>query len=154
MGKKKQRAAKSLTKEEWKVRLGKFWTHITTIWDYSKYSPPVLVFDNPKVHNLTKAELLELHIGTKSVLRPPAYSGDFMQPIEHAHGTICAEFKKRRFQRGWKEYDLAVDGQLMRQCFNSMITAKSVQLDCERVLRLVKHMVQTGNGGYAPPSMC
>lgn len=117
------------------------------------YTSTTSVFDNPKVHDLSKADQLEIHIGTKSGIRPPPYSGDFMQPIEHSHGIICTEFNKRRFQMGWKEYDVVRDGELMHQCFKNMIRASSVKEDCERVLRLVKHIVQNGDGGYAPPKM-
>lgn len=70
-GKKKERAAKALTKEEFKVKLGQFWSYIYSVWPHDKVEPPVLVFDNPKVHDLSKAELIEIHIGTKSVILPP-----------------------------------------------------------------------------------
>lgn len=149
-----ERPAAGLTKEEFRDHVDLIQKIIHVKWDSEKYGEPVLMWDNLHAHNLQKAELAGLHLGNRNVRKPPPYSGDFMQPIEHTHGTICAAFHKLRFQQGLPAYDVQKDFELLKKAFFNTVKPSAVEADCKRVQTLVKHVAHENTGGYAPTKMC
>jgi hypothetical protein len=137
-----------------------FLSHLTKITNImhassivAKKGTPVAVFDNPHNHDLSKLELLEANLGKANVVRPPRYSGDFMQCIEHTHGSVCEAYHKQRFAAGLLPYNFDVESDRLRNIFVTTVHAESVMNDCIRVMQLVRTIRDTGHGDYAPLSM-
>jgi hypothetical protein len=144
--------AANLTKDEFYSHLEKICRIVHAIWNTCKYGPAVFAYDNPHNHDLSKAQLVGCNLGTKNVLRPPRYSGDFMQCIEHVHSHVCAEFHKQRFRAGRPDFDVQREGDRLHEIFEDKVTADRVLNDCMRVIQLVEHVRHT-DGGYAPTRM-
>lgn len=149
------KAAKGMTTEEFAFHLQKMAEIVHARWDYSLCAyRPTWAFDNPNFHKLSRAQLTMCNIGRNNVQRPPRYSGDFMQCIEHVHGFVCMAFKKENFQTGREAYNMEVHGAKLRALFLRMVTPNGVLRDCRNVMALVKHISDANDGGYAPPNMC
>lgn len=150
--------AKSMTKKEFAVVV----KEVSKIMD-AKYKelnvdgklPQFkLAFDNPAFHNISASDLLECHLTTHRIVRPPRYSGDFMQAIETVHANVCAAFQRTRFRTGLVPYDVKADGKLLKDTFFKKVRAAGVQKSCEKVMRLVQHIDAEGTGGYGPSKLC
>jgi hypothetical protein len=143
--------AASLTKEEFFFHVGKLKKAVEAEWDDEKFGgPPIFMWDNVHSHNLTPKQLRSLKMTVESIETPAPYSGDFMQAIEHVHALICSEFHKQRFQKQLGSYNVDQDFALLKQVFESKVTAESVTNACKRVVKLVQHIKDKGTGGYAP----
>ena len=150
-----QQKAKGMTVEEFAFHLQKMAQIVHARWDYNRCAyRPTWAYDNPNFHNLSRAQLTMCNIGTHNVIRPPRYSGDFMQCIEHVHGFVCDAFKKENFQTGREAYSMEVHGAKLSALFFRMVTPNGVLRDCRNVMALVKHISDANDGGYAPPNMC
>jgi hypothetical protein len=143
--------AKNMTKQEFFGYMKELKALINLKWDHEMYGTPVFAYDNPHFHNLTPAMLAELGWSDADQLRPPCYSGDFMQPIEHVHSQVCTKFKKNLFTAGRPAWNLNTYEKMLQDAFD-MVTPESVEKDCKRVIKLCKHVRHT-DGGYAPPNM-
>jgi hypothetical protein len=141
--------AGNLTKDEFAVAL----SEITEIM-HAKYNMVTgrsgkVAFDCPRNHALSKLQYTSCNLGVNDVVRPPRYSGDFMQCIEHVHAIVCAEFQRQRFRQGRAPFDVDADGAHLKEVFFSKVTAAGVRANCEKVMRLVSHVAEQGHGGYA-----
>lgn len=149
-----EKKAKSMTAEEFGDHLQKIALIVHARWDYEKCPHrPTFVYDNPNFHNLSAKQLTACNIGKANVQRPPRYSGDFMQCIEHVHGYVCAAFIKKHFQTGREAFDTEKHGNMLRQLFLRMVKPSGVLADCCNVMELVKHVRDVSFGRYAPPNM-
>lgn len=148
--------AASETKEEFADRLQRIWDKLHDPaygWDFDKWGPPILCYDNPSFHKLSPELLQACNIGTSSVMRPPRYSGDFMQCIEHVHGYVCQAFQRKMYVHGLREYDFEKHSELLEDTFFATVTPKAVAANCEKLQVLVKHVLDTKTGDYAPPRL-
>jgi hypothetical protein len=114
---------------------------------------PIMMYDCPYFHDLKSWQLQALHLGKGNVERPPRYSGDFMQCIEHVHAYVCAAFDRDSFEAGNPVFDMEADFARMKACFEAKVTPEGVTRNCRKVMRLVRYIVQQGTGGYAPAKM-
>lgn len=116
------------------------------------------VYDNPNFHKLSeeqKKDLVkpgELLDSIKQVVEASPYSGDIMQPIETTHGTICEEWAKQRFAGGCSD-EVDEMEQELRDIFERMITAKSVQANIRKLVKCLYHIAHVSKGGYATPEL-
>lgn len=127
-------------------------------WDETKYGgKPIFMFDNPSFHNLDDYDYHTLvNEGAiedaSQIQRPPVYSGDFMQCIEHAHAIIAAEWWQFRLTHGtsvsWKLHEEQLWDIALKK-----VTAQVVEKNVEQVLTLADFVAQQGTGGYARSHM-
>lgn len=150
--------AKSITQEEFCDRLEEIIEEAYYKWDNpDTFEEVKFMYDNPQFHQLDERamERLELHgflRDRKQLLNPPAYSGDFMQCIEHVHGIICHKWWKARLGKDlselWEDWEAE-----LQAIFKRAITAEGVTKNCHKVVRLCEHILQEKTGGYAPPNL-
>jgi hypothetical protein len=113
---------------------------------------PIYAFDNPPFHSLSKEALTRLglkHGEGGNLLEVPRYSGDFMQCVEHAHAYVCKAYQKKRFRRGLPAFDCDVECRELCSAFKDIVTPSGIATDCQNVQKLVAHIVEMGDGGYA-----
>lgn len=146
---KHQVPAANMTKEEFACALGEI-AEIMHVKYNQKYDRAgKLAFDNPRCHALSDLQYTGCNLGVNSVIRPPRYSGDFMQCIEHVHAFVCSEYQKQRFRDGNGPFDVAKDGVHLERVFFETVNAQGVRKNCEKVRLLVAHVAEQGHGGYA-----
>jgi hypothetical protein len=144
--------AASWTKEEFHSHMLKI-TEIAQAKLQHHSEGPIFIYDNPHNHNMTSEQLFACHLGKGTVIRPPRYSGDFMQCIEHVHGYVCAAYLKDYYRAGVKGYNVDVEQDRLRKVFFEKVTADGIALNCIKLMKLVKRVRDDGNGGYAPPDL-
>jgi hypothetical protein len=152
--------ARAMSIAETTKHLGAIVNLTETLWDWEQFPDgPIFVLDNPGFHNVPKKDLEKM--GTKgglvegqNLLRPPKYSGDFMQAIEHVHGTICSAYRKKRFQAGDK-FEIGAACRELSELFGNgkLVSAASVSGDCLRVLQLVHTIVERNSGDFVDMKM-
>lgn len=71
------------------------WARLPNKSEWHGSSRLVYSFDNPKIHEAALPKIEELGLERQSL---PTYSPDMHKVIEHVHGWIGAEFKKRLLQ--------------------------------------------------------
>lgn len=109
--------AANLTKDEFAVALGEISKIMHTEYNMKFNRTGKVAFDNPRNHDLSKLQYTGCNLGRSNVIRPPRYSGDFMQCIEHVHAIVCAEFQRQRFRQGRVPFDVDVDGAHLKEVF-------------------------------------
>jgi hypothetical protein len=155
-GKKGKTAAPALnmSKKEFYVHMEQITTTVHAWWSSRDIEgAPIMMYDCPHFHDLKDYQLQALHLGVSNVQRPPRYSGDFMQCIEHVHAYVCAAFDKDLLEAGNPAYDVDAHFARMQACFETKVTPEGVTKNCRKVMRLVRYIVKQGHGGYAPASM-
>lgn len=110
--------------------------------------PPVFVYDNPSFHNLEDADLEEVGLTWQDIRRPPPYSGDFMQPIEHAHGYTACAYRKAKFRAQVVRYTADAEVKRMRKCFFDAVKGDTMNRECLNVKVLVGTIANHCDGGY------
>lgn len=141
--------AANLTKEEFAVALRDITQIVHTDYNVKTNRAGKVAFDHPRNHALSELQYTSCNLGRSNVVRPPRYSGDFMQCIEHVHAIVCTEYQKQRFRQGRVPFDVAADGAHLKEVFFSKVSAAGVLANCSKVMRLVSHVAEQGHGGYA-----
>lgn len=127
-------------------------------WNERAYGgKPIFMFDNPSFHNLSEEDIATLkHEGAitsrSQIQRPPEYSGDFMQCIEHAHAIIAEAWWHHRLMHGttlsWR-----VQKEQLDHIRLTHVTADVVARNVDKVVTLVEYIAEQGTGGYARSHM-
>ncbi len=142
-------SAANITKEEFARALSEIAAIMHTRYNSVYGRTGKVAFDNPSFHALSALQFTGCNLGKNNIIRPPRYSGDFMQCIEHVHATVCSEFQKQRFREGRMPFDLEKDGAHLKKVFFDMVCGEGVRNNCAKVMRLVSHVAEQGHGGYA-----
>jgi hypothetical protein len=144
-----QRLAKAETKLEFVHHFHCIVLQTRAMWPLKmKGLRPVFVFDNPRFHNLTLADLKKVGLTWQDIKRPPPYSGDFMQPIEHAHGYTACAYRKAKFRAQVVGYTANAEVKRMRKCFFDAVKGDTMNRECLNVKVLVGTIAKSGRGGY------
>lgn len=160
--KKTGEVARGMTCSEWCLTLSEIIQNARKLWQQANPDRPfgecIFMYDNPSFHNISEEDkqwLLEtpgLLERIDQLQRPPPYSGDFMQCIEHVHAVICDRWWYHRFRNGTPSSVAEQENQLY-QIFWDVINPKGVTANCDKVWDLINYVVEQDTGDYAPPSM-
>jgi hypothetical protein len=146
--------ALNITSEEFAAVLKEIKAIVDKMWPKVKHlvgdRAPLFAYDNPNVHKLPPQLLKSTGIDKTALLRPPRYSGDIMQCIEHVHALVCSAYEKERFRAGNRAFDLEQDGEHLTATFYDKVTPEGVAKNCAKLTQLLEHVCEAGTGDYAP----
>lgn len=158
---KKGRSAEGVTCSEWLRHLCAIATKARKCWERVHLNRPFseckFIYDNPRVHNIEPDDLDWLQTAgylddIDQLIRPPVYSGDFMQCIEHIHAIICDAWFKERFRNGTPA-GVEMRHEQLSRIFYKVVSAAGVTRNVDKVWKLVNHVCDRGTGDYAPPDL-
>lgn len=118
----------------------------------------VFVFDNPSFHAIDDITLDRFKLGGRlrdvkeQLQHPPRYSGDFMQCIEHVHGSLCSAWRTSRLMLGTSN-DFATNDCQAQRFFRETVSRESVTKNIKRLTKLLEYLVEADTGGWAPRSI-
>jgi hypothetical protein len=102
-------------------------------------------FDNPSNHNVKASDLTSLLPG-EEIIRPPRYSPELMQAIEHCHGYTRKAYLAARMALGQTAWDIQAEWMTMRETFFQVATPETVSRTVDRVQEAARQIVEAGGG--------
>jgi hypothetical protein len=154
-----RKLAKSLTKEEFADMLEAIINAAYAAWPADgTWKEVVFVFDNPSFHAIDDITLDRFKLGGRlrdvkeQLQHPPRYSGDFMQCIEHVHGSLCSAWRTSRLMLGTSN-DFATNDCQAQRFFRETVSRESVTKNIKRLTKLLEYLVEADTGGWAPRSI-
>jgi hypothetical protein len=105
-------------------------------------------FDNPNNHNIKRADLPNLRAGEK-IIRPPRYSPELMQAIEHSHGYTQKAYLASRMEAGAASWDIQAEWRCIRDVFFAVNTPAVVTKTVGRVQEAARQIIKAKGGRIA-----
>lgn len=108
----------------------------------------IFAFDNPITHDIDEDDLGNLREG-EYILRPPRYSPELMQAIEHSHGYTTKAYHKARLELGHTSWDIQAEWRCLREVFFEANTPEVVSKTVARIPEAARQII-LAKGGRIP----
>lgn len=108
----------------------------------------IFAFDNPITHDIDEDDLGNLRTG-EYIRRPPRYSPELMQAIEHSHAHTSKAYQKARLLTGHQHWDIQAEWQCMRDVFYRANTPEVVSSTAARIPEAARQII-LAKGGRIP----
>lgn len=153
------RQAKAITKDEFLHLLFEVIVAAASRWPQDgSWSNAMFVFDNLHAHNLDENQMDRLDYALREIarvqfdsrrqlVRPPRYSPDFMQCIEHVHSTISKAWWEERVLHPC-EYDVLDAYHWLKYIFETRVTRDSVEKNVDQLMCHLRDVIGKSHGSY------
>ena len=100
---------------------------------------------DPNNHNVKESELKNLRPG-ELLVRPPRYSPELMQAVEHSHSVTQNTYLKARLLANMAVWDIQAEWKLLQDAFWKAITPSYVAKTAARVPEAARQIVKALGG--------